>query len=158
MLVIEELDSCYQGLEASSVVSHIRFHTDLQIWMSMVLLTMLTRGLEKRKKYCVEHRRYTRLTLCCWPSSSQDSQRPYFYSHTISLLSKSPFCSQMRLFLSLVSWDSKGTTVQNLMLALYQVMPLLLCFGEAHQNLQVSIDGNLWPALISFLFEAFKWN
>lgn len=52
----EELDSCCQGLEASSLVSHTRFQMDLQLWVSEVSLTTLTRGLEKRRKYCVEHR------------------------------------------------------------------------------------------------------
>lgn len=73
MLVIEELDSCYQGLEKSSLGSHTRFQMDLQLWVLMALLMMLTRELEKRKKYCVEHRKYTCLILGCWLSSSQDS-------------------------------------------------------------------------------------
>lgn len=37
------------------------------------------------------------------------------------------------------------------MLALYQAIPLLLCFGEAGQRLLVSIHGKSWPALIPLL-------
>ena len=48
--VREELDSCCQGLEANPLLSHTRFHMDLQLLVSVVLLMMYTRRPEKGKK------------------------------------------------------------------------------------------------------------
>lgn len=102
--MIEEFDSGCQGLEASTLLSHTRFHMDLQLWVSMVLLT---RGLEKRKKYWVEQK--TRLSHSVLLNLFLSVSKFLFSHHFITI--SNFFLWPNESLAQVCTWGSKGTTV-----------------------------------------------